>query len=323
MSGDAQVEPTTPGRVDTTVLPAASAHMSNAQNAPEVLLTAAEGFPALERLALSARESLSMSFRILDPTTDLRSSEARDLNLSTWADLVAHVAGKGVKVRLLIADFDPIFATHLHIGAWEAAQGFAAAVATGGAGPEILLCRHPAGVGAAWRMALVPKVRARIAQLKAQGLWDKTPAIADAAREGRLSPVTLHQKLAVADGVRAIVGGLDVDERRFDTPEHDQPSEQTWHDVSLAVDGPLAVAAQRHFSETWNAALEARGNCDPDICQGTPAPIPEADQRGGAFLRTVSKPRTGPFHFGPETHPPRPRRGASGAVSAGRAAGGA
>ena len=41
------------------------------------LITAAEGFPALERLAASAREELVMSFRIFEPKTRLRSPELR------------------------------------------------------------------------------------------------------------------------------------------------------------------------------------------------------------------------------------------------------
>ncbi len=41
------------------------------------LITAAEGFPALERLAASAQEELVMSFRILDPQTRLRTPELK------------------------------------------------------------------------------------------------------------------------------------------------------------------------------------------------------------------------------------------------------
>lgn len=274
--------------------------------APQVLLTAQEVFPELERLALSALDRLSMSFRILDPTTRLRSDAARELGLSTWADLVRHRVAHGVTVRLLIADFDPIFATDLHIGAWKAAHGF-----TDGPGPQpqILLCRHPGSVGVAWRMALAPKFRARLREIRAEDLYDRTPAIAHKAGTGQLHPCTLHQKLAVADGNRAIVGGLDVDERRFDTVDHDRPSEETWHDASLAVEGPLAIAAERHFGETWNAALQAQDSCDPEICNGTPAPLPETPERGKGFLRTVSKPRKGPSTSAPKrpTATTRPR----------------
>ena len=44
----------------------------------------------------------------------------------------------------------------------------------------------------------------------------------------RLYPATFHQKLAVADGTDAVIGGLDIDERRFDDPAHQREAQETY-----------------------------------------------------------------------------------------------
>ncbi|WP_158966386.1 phospholipase D family protein [Chachezhania sediminis] len=263
------------------------------------LITAAEGYPALERLALGAERELLLSFRIFDPETRLHSDEARALGLSSWADLAAHVAQQGIDLRLLLTDFDPLFATDLHIDAWDAAEGFHAAA------PEmkILLHRHPARIGAVWRLALAPKILSCINTIRQDGNEDRTPDIRPAMRRGRIYPATLHQKMAIADGDRMIIGGLDVDERRYDTPDHDQPSEETWHDVAVEVEGPIAAAGRRHFVETWNAALAQREAFDDTPVDLAPMDLPPRVDPGPALrlLRTVSEPETGPFVFGPRT----------------------
>ena len=53
------------------------------------LITASQGFPAMEQLAEEAQETLCMSFRIFDPETRLRGEGARARGLETWADLLA------------------------------------------------------------------------------------------------------------------------------------------------------------------------------------------------------------------------------------------
>lgn len=262
------------------------------------LITAAEGFPALERLALGASRELLLSFRVFDPETRLRSDEATALGLTKWSDLLAHVTGKGVAAKLLLTDFDPIFATDLHINAWRAAEAFKAAA------PDmaVLLHHHPARIGPIWRLALAPKIRSCIAAIRADGRQDATPAIKGCiAGSTRIYPVTLHQKLAVADGERMIIGGLDVDERRYDTPDHDQPSEDTWHDVAVEVAGDIAGAGRRHFIKTWNAAIALRDDFDPLPENVTPMDVPPVPPASGPvrFLRTVSRPVAGPAAFGP------------------------
>ena len=73
----------------------------------------------------------------------------------------------------------------------------------------------------------------------------------------RIHPVTHHHKLAVFDDETAILGGLDVNERRYDDPEHSRRSVDTWHDVSLAVTGAPAPHVSRYIAGIWNMDYEA------------------------------------------------------------------
>ncbi|WP_121065796.1 phospholipase D family protein [Chachezhania antarctica] len=264
----------------------------------KALITAEEGFPALERLALGAKEELLLSFRIFDPETRLRSDEARALGLDRWRDLVAHVSDSGVDVKLLLTDFDPIFATDLHIDAWHAAEGFKKAAPK----MRVLLHHHPARIGPVWRLMLAPKIRSCIRAIQEDGRTEATPAIKGCLTgTARIYPATLHQKLAVADGDHMIIGGLDVDERRYDTQDHDQPSEETWHDCAVDITGESAKAGRRHFIKTWNAAIALRDDFDPLPDNVTPMDVPPRVPETGPIrvLRTVSQPVAGPAAFGP------------------------
>jgi cardiolipin synthase len=57
-----------------------------------------------------------------------------------------------------------------------------------------------------------------------------------------------HRKLVVADGIRAITGGLCIgDEWAGDTERQRQP----WRDTMVAVSGPAAAALDRTFGRLW------------------------------------------------------------------------
>ncbi|WP_375689286.1 phospholipase D family protein [Pseudooceanicola sp. LIPI14-2-Ac024] len=265
------------------------------------LITAEEMFPDLERLALGAETELLMSFRIFDARTGLRSDEAKELGLATWADLLTHVAERGVKLRILLADFDPIFAGDLHRNAWTSARIFGSRLPDSA---ELLCALHECRSAPMWKWVFRAAVNKRLRAMRElppehlttlqnralQGDWD-------------LRPVTLHQKLAVADGRRAIIGGLDVDERRWDTPEHDQRPEETWHDVSLRVEGPPAADIRAHFANCWQRALDDDATRFTE--QATPVPDPGKLSRpeppAPRVIRTVSCRGKGAMQLGAET----------------------
>ena len=76
-----------------------------------------------------------------------------------------------------------------------------------------------------------------------------------------------HQKVVVIDDALAFVGGMDLSQWRWDTPQH-LPEDQRrvdpggrpyppFHDVQLAVDGPAAAALGKLVRERWERAAEA------------------------------------------------------------------
>ena len=275
-----------------------------------VHVTAANAYPAFERLVLSARHEIVAGFRIFDMSTRLRTPEARRVG-ADWFDLILHKIREGVSFRLVVSDFDAVVATELHGLTWRTVRQGAALVelAPDDAPIQVIPSLHPAEVGWAARVALWPRVD-RLLRDKASGLLEL-----DAPKRKRflqrhphlsrflmvnaddrpgprrwplppLAPVTHHQKCAVIDGERLYIGGLDLNERRWDTPAHDRAASETWHDVQLSVeDRASAQAARTHLLEfTKVIRLEA-----------------EPSRLEGPVLRTLSaKRRRGPLALSPK-----------------------
>lgn len=272
-----------------------------------VMLTAREAFPFLEHMFLTAQSRVSCGFRVFDPETPLVSDEARAVGES-WSDLVAHTLGRGVRVSLVLSDFDPVGAPIMHRMTHRSIRSFreAAEAADVARGLEIDAHLHPARAGLPFRLLFAPLARrylARIAEgLEAQGERIRDARLADSPRLARLlemrggrlrprrlalpvlSTCTHHQKVAVADGERLYVGGLDLDERRLDTLDHDRAAGRTWHDVALAFTGPVAARAEAHLDAFRD---EVAGHARPPVRDG--------------FLRTLSRRRRGlgALRFGP------------------------
>ncbi|PZQ52617.1 MAG: phospholipase [Rhodovulum sulfidophilum] len=271
------------------------------------LVTAHEGFPELERLFLAAEREIWAGFRVFDLRTRLRSAEGRAIG-ATWLDLVVHRLRAGVRIHFILADFDPALATRLHRDTWRSVRQFAAArEIAGGAGLRVLAVRQPARAGFAPRFVFWPLIMARLRRqlgaLARKPEPDRREALRlsvglrpwlpeDGAPRARFAPMpniypaTHHQKLAVFDRKTLFIGGLDLDERRYDDPEHDRPAEQTWHDVSVITAGADCVAAaQAHLEALWGEK-----------------PIPERQTTGDPrFVRTLSRDGSrNPFRLSPK-----------------------
>ncbi|MGR3454327.1 phospholipase D-like domain-containing protein [Pseudooceanicola sp.] len=265
------------------------------------LITAEEMFPALERLVMGAKKELLLSFRIFDARTRLRTEEALDLGLKTWADLMVHTAERGVKVRMLLADFDPIFTGELHRAAWASARSFGARLPEGA---ELICALHECRSAPIWKYVFHVPIAKRLEAMREISDEHLTPFQHRSLRgDWELRPVTLHQKLAVADGRAAIIGGLDVDERRWDTPDHDQRPEETWHDVSLHVEGPPAQDIRAHFAQCWQRALDDDATCF--TAEKSPVPDPGHVRKPAPpaprVIRTLSCDGTRPLQLGAKT----------------------
>ncbi|MGY9046006.1 hypothetical protein P775_17510 [Puniceibacterium antarcticum] len=261
------------------------------------LITAAEGFPALERLAAGAQEELLLSFRIFDPQTKLRAPELREQGLETWADLLAVVAGRGVRIRMVLADFDPLFTSDLHRTAWASANGFASAVP---GDFQVLCAPHGQTVGWLWRTVFRPKILEKLHALQGDDPKKLTPLQKKVLTgPAVLRPVTLHQKCAVADSRICIIGGLDVNDRRYDDWDHDRPSDETWHDVAMQVEGAFAVPLRAHLIETWNAAIDCGAESPGQTAERMEVATASRSAGDLQLVRTLSAPCQGFSVFGP------------------------
>ncbi len=263
------------------------------------LITASEVYPAMERLVLDAKSEILASFRVFDSRTRLRSDAARAHGLDTWADLLAHKAAQGVALRLLMADFDPVFAPDLHREAWESARTLCERLTCQpGCNAQVLVAWHGQEVGPFWKRVLSGQVRARLADLRKGA----PTAPQERALSGKwaVRPVSLHQKFIMADDLGAVIGGLDVNPRRWDDPDHRRAPQHTWHDVSLRVTGPILGDIRAHFADCWNDALAVPGASFADPPQPRDATRPQRRSKGTRLLRTRSRPASGALRFGPQ-----------------------
>ncbi len=245
------------------------------------LVEAADMYPELERLLLNAGQSVWLSFRVFDPDTKLHSDEAKALGLSDWSALLAHTVRRGVEVRILLSDFEPVLADYLHAGSWctywAIRKILAALDESERERLQLIVIQHEGEMGWGWRQLLRLLLRRRIRKVVEKllkktshadggletrpGLWrhveweEKKARAWKAAAPPRLWPATYHQKFVVIDGEKAIIGGLDLDERRWDDRRHHRRADRTWHDISALIEGPAVADAARHFARLWNREL--------------------------------------------------------------------
>ena len=271
------------------------------EEAPRFLITAQEAFPALEERFLAARSHIRMGFRLFDPLTPLYSEAGRAVGRD-WFDLLVHTLARGVRVDLALCDFDPVIASGLHRLTWRSVRVMMAAAEI--AGPQarivVIAAMHPARVAYLPRMALYGHVRGRLRE-RSEWLSDmdggrRTRALGEMPGLARhlvprgdrfapafftfagLVPATHHQKLAAFDEEWLLIGGLDLNERRYDTPEHDRPGRETWHDVAVLLRGPVAADAHAHLGRFLDEVAGRR----------------PAARDAGQLLRTLSKKRSRP-----------------------------
>lgn len=62
-----------------------------------------------------------------------------------------------------------------------------------------------------------------------------------------------HQKMAIADGVSAIIGGFNVADAYFGIPEDD-----CWHDLGVRIDGPEIAKLTRWYDLLWRWVSSSR-----------------------------------------------------------------
>ena len=264
-----------------------------------VLVTAYEAYPALEALFLNAKSKIEVGFRIFDPLTKLHSDAALEVG-SNWADLIVATLERGIAISITLSDFDPITGYDLHRGSWKAMRILLALNEMTEAGASQLRVRcllHPAQAGLLPRLLLAAQTRKKLRKIAAR-MNEQASAISPFRFAPRLRdvldikqrkvalrpsvipkiyPVTLHLKMALVDGKTVYIGGLDLDDRRYDDHSHDQPAQDTWHDVQLIVqDAKIATDAAAFLQKL------------PEMMAGAQAP----PQFHSAFRTTLSRKRS-------------------------------
>ncbi len=281
-----------------------SADITDTTDTLKVLLTAQEVYPAMERAFLSAEQEISAGYRVFDLATKLRSDEGLAIG-EDWFDLIVHVLRKGVRMKFVISDFDAVLAPKLHFNSWKTRRAFVAAREVAGKGAQLVVTNaaHSAKVGILPRIFLWPRLIKEVNKVAAKlndmtsdqaarrlecspgvrPLLRRTPDGAYTAKRWpipSLIPGTHHQKICVIDRQTAFVGGLDLNERRYDDKNHDRERSETWQDVQLRCTGPVAKDVHSHLEEFL------------DVVAGTRAPTAE-----GRLLRTLSRRRKTDWPF--------------------------
>jgi phosphatidylserine/phosphatidylglycerophosphate/cardiolipin synthase-like enzyme len=230
------------------------------------LIEAAEMYPRLEEAMLEATESVWLGFRVFDPGTRLRSEAARERGFERWSELIEATVKRGVEVRLLLTDFEPVLADNLHADSWNSFRQFRRLrenlAENEQARLQILVIQHEGEIGWGWRQLFRLGLRWRLRRLieKLLGRMGEEEHVFDVrpglwrwlAWKGKRP----HRwKCAIVDACTAFIGGLDLDERRWDDSGHDRQADETWHDISARVDGQAAHDAACHFADLWNREL--------------------------------------------------------------------
>lgn len=235
-------------------------------------------FRAMESAIDGAKSSVCLAAWVFNPATRLQPTPGLARRAATWLDLLIDAAKRGVEVRILIADFDPLFSSSLHQNNWRTYRLMVTYGLRLGAQArqrlQIVVSRHGATASLGLQSRLEKRLEEYIKSLNRTsgvdvqrlqdmpGIWGALTYDRKTKRLERDTDVDLlafpachHQKLCIVDGTVAFCGGLDVNSGRIDTPRHNA-SKTAWHDIHCRLEGPAVADISRNFSDRWN--VEAR-----------------------------------------------------------------
>lgn len=240
------------------------------------LIEAEETYAAIERTIAGAESEVFMAYWSLAPDLGLVTDVASD-----WEALLRRAVARGVRFRILLADFDPVFTLQLHRSAWNTylrIKDLPGPTGAPSSAVQVVCSRNPVLPGMAERMAaqvatqfwlrgIVDTLNGAVESgdepsrifAAVPGLWrhvrhEEGRFVARRFRSARPLPGSHHEKLCIVDRSTAFVGGLDIGERRYDTLQHDR--ETPWHDLACRIEGPAVDLLTRHFVDRWNLELK-------------------------------------------------------------------
>jgi phosphatidylserine/phosphatidylglycerophosphate/cardiolipin synthase-like enzyme len=249
----------------------------------EPLIDGVAAFLAMEKAILEAESSLLIGFWDLDPDLPLLPDPAAKTpdpkRPKTWLEALIAAAARGVQVRVLLSDFDPLFSGS-HATAWYAYFRMVSTTDAIKDRFQVMCARQeteiPDGIlklADTFAKGALPKYDTLAAQwnamkagdrearyLNSPGVWDKfdlTPTLREAKlrKPGEYYPVrpgSHHQKLLIVDGKRAFAGGMNVRASYEDNPSHTRVP-WPWHDSFVKVEGKDVLAGFiKSYMLLWN-----------------------------------------------------------------------
>ena len=274
-------------------------------NAVTPLIAAEETYAALADAIRGARQSVHMAYWTVDPGMSPDGADAAQSGES-WRDLLTDAVRRGVHVRLILSDFDPIAAADLHEAAWTSYRDLMGAR---NRLPENVRERlsvqcvlHEAALGSLANLAVQPIARKLLAGTiqkindrcargehdaawrglgNMPGLWPVVSVDDNGVRRRRavlppVHPGSHHEKLCIIDATTAFIGGLDIEPKRYDTIDYD--ARDAWHDLACRVEGPVVRMVEDHFVKRWNGhAAGFRRRLQDLVAPGPIPPLPFCD----------------------------------------------
>ena len=247
------------------------------------LLSADETAAALETLAASARSELLLCLPRLAPDRPLVLPDLRERGLETWGDLLALLSRRGLSLRILVPDPDPLLAVQAHRATWRRVSGLADVLQ----GSAQLVCAPHGHVAHGLRGALLRRrLGPALTALRAEDPARLTPVQRALVQDGASPhPAGIHQGFALADGANAVIGG----------PELGTDAASV---MGLRIaDDDFCGALRGHFADCWADALNSGASLAAPA-SGLDSPSRPQSRDDLRLLRTLSRPARG---FAPRT----------------------
>lgn len=230
-------------------------------------------FTELETAIDKAESSVLIAFWAFDPQMKLVTDSSK-----TWQDLLMKKAAAGIKVRLLVSDFDPGLAHALHFQAWLGYFSLIDAAKTKSIPTDhfqMVVFRHEAEISAVFAPLIQNGLYDQLADninksanattrevifKNSPGLWDKldfktsTKKLEPKTKNQNYPawPAVHHQKTVIIDGKYAYAGGLNVLKVYVDSQKHDKEG-LPWHDIFVKVEGSYLVRVFiENYMWLWN-----------------------------------------------------------------------
>lgn len=244
---------------------------------PQILGSTATSLAAIEETLVDAQAEVLWALPDVAANTPLQSPKVKDRGLATWGDLFAWLCHRGVALRVLIPDHDPLLSPNAHRRAWLAGSALAQR-AHGDC--QIVVAPQEHTLPALWQRRVAKQAKAAFETLTTGDPGRLTPVQRKlTTAKGPRSFITSHQSFVVVDRAQAIVTT--------------GPIRKDANLVTLRVqDGDLSSALKGHFADCWQAAIKAGVSLAnrPRALQTGTRGVSRPDLR---LIRSLTKPRHG------------------------------